>query len=407
MSSVDPRTVLFYLDRLEMGGVERVTLNLLQGLKQSGWSPILALNTAKGELLGDVSPGIPIFDLQAQHLPGAVRSLHDALEESKAGILFSARAYLNTIAMLACIHTPAKLVLAEHTLLTKWWKDERMPKRRADQVIRLTLPLVSRMADAVVGVSQGVVQDLARACRLPPEKIHLCYNPILPAAIESMAQTALPFRSDRPVVLAIGRMSQEKGFDLLLEAFRRLETPAHLVLVGDGPELPRLRALAEGLSGNSANSENSKNSVTFAGTQRNPFPWIERSNVLALSSLIESFPTVLIEAMARGKPVVAFDCPVGPREIIRHEGNGLLVPPRDPAALARALDRVLSDSVLAARLGEAGRADAKAFGFGETVQAYEALFHSLFEKRGSHEHPRNHEPVDDGRSGAVRRSIVE
>lgn len=398
MSSVNPRTVLFYLDRLGMGGVERVTLNLLEGLKQSGWSPILALNEAEGELLGEIPPGIPLFDLKARHLPAAICSLHGALEESRAGILFSSRAYLNAIATLARFDTPAKLVLAEHTLLTRWWKDEHMPKRRADHVIRWALPLMSRLADAVVGVSQGVVEDLARACWLPAGKIHRCYNPILPASIESLAQSPIPFRSDRPVVLAIGRLSKEKGFDLLLEAFRRLETPAHLVFVGDGPEGPRLRALAEQFS---------LDSVTFAGTQRNPFPWIEQSNVLALSSLIESFPTVLIEAMALGKPVVAFDCPVGPREIIRHERNGLLVPPQDPAALARALDRVLSDPRLGERLGACGRGDAKAFGFGETIRAYEALFHSLFEKRGSHEHPRDHEPVDDGRSGAVRRSIVE
>ena len=371
------RTIVFYLDRLEMGGVERIVLNLIKGMKGKEWTPRLVLNRLEGALLKELPSEVPLHSLNAHHLPSAVLSLARFLKKERPAILVSQRAYLNVIAAAAIQLSgrKTKLVLTEHTLLSEWWKDSRMPQRPIDRLLCGLLPMIGRMADAVVGISQGVARELEKTLKLPRERIHILYNPIIPEDLEEKIVQPIvePWPKDEiPLILAVGRLSPEKGYDLLLEAFAKLKSEARLAVIGNGPELPRLEELVARLR--------LSEKVFFLGYQSNPFPWIERADLLALSSVLDSFPTVLVEAMALGKPIVAFDCPHGPGEIIQHGENGLLVPPKDPAALARSMEKVLGDPPLALRLGRGGRLRAQDFRFETTVRAYERLFQNLLDK---------------------------
>jgi glycosyltransferase involved in cell wall biosynthesis len=116
----------------------------------------------------------------------------------------------------------------------------------------------------------------------------------------------------------------------------RRTTEARLVFLGEGEERPKLVALAHQLGINSC--------VSFLGEVANPLPYMKKAAVLALSSIVEALPTVLIEALAVGLPIVATDCPTGPREILCDGAYGDLVPVSDSAALAAALLRVLGRS---------------------------------------------------------------
>lgn len=366
----------FYLDCMEVGGPERIVLNLLTALQSAGWSPVLVLNEAKGALLASVPPGIPVRSLGTPRFLDATRALANLIRAERPALIISQRSVLNAIAVLATMASGhrAKLVLAEHTLLSEWLKNDRMPKRLIDRLIYHSSPLLYRAADTVVGVSQGGLAELQRLLKLPPRRFKLLYNPIIPenlSALCEMPVTPQWSQDGKPLVLAVGRLSPEKGCDMLLEAFARVlrERPARLAFLGNGPEHENLQAHAELLG--------IREQVHFLGYQENVFAWLRRANVLALSSVIETFPTALIEAMAVGTPVVAFDCPKGPREIISHEENGLLVPPRDPEALAAAISRLLGDPELAARLAEGGRSRAQDFTYSRTIGAYLSLFQSL------------------------------
>jgi glycosyltransferase involved in cell wall biosynthesis len=155
-----------------------------------------------------------------------------------------------------------------------------------------------------------------------------------------------------------------KAFDLLIEAFARIRRPAHcqLLILGEGPR----RAELEQHVARSAVADR----VHFLGFCPNPFAYVARAQVLAMSSAWEGSPNVLIEAMTCGTPIVAADCPYGPREVLQDGKAGLLVSPRSAAALAEGIERVLLDSALAARLSAAGRERARDFAAAAGAEAY-------------------------------------
>lgn len=370
------RSLLFYLDCLEVGGVERIVLNLLQGLTDRGWDVQLVLNEGKGALLEAVPAGVPIHVLGVNHFPQAVLALARFIRMHRPEIVLSQRSYLNAIAVLATRWSGhrARLVLADHTLLSVEYGCPPAPIRPIDHVLRWIYPFLYRAADVSVAVSEGVARDLGRYFWLPQRRIRVLYNPIVPGNLDALAAEPVepPWPEDgKPLILAIGRLHADKAYDRLLRAFAlvRSQQDARLAFIGTGHLQPDLEALACELG--------VREHVFFLGYRSNPFAWLRHAAVLALSSLAETFPTVLIEAMAVSVPVVSFDCPDGPREIVTDGYDGLLVPRADHGALAQGILRILGDRALAARLVANGRRRALDFTFPRTVRAYEALFGSL------------------------------
>ncbi|WP_197714595.1 glycosyltransferase family 4 protein [Nitrosomonas supralitoralis] len=148
----------------------------------------------------------------------------------------------------------------------------------------------------------------------------------------------------RKLLLAVGRLSAEKQFDLLIDVFKSL-TSRHpdwdLVILGEGPLHLDLEILVRQLGLQSR--------VLLPGRAGNVGDWYERADLFVLSSRFEGFPNALVEAMAYGVPTVSFDCDTGPRDIICHEVDGLLVPPGNQVSLTAALDRLMDDAALRQR----------------------------------------------------------
>jgi glycosyltransferase involved in cell wall biosynthesis len=206
-------------------------------------------------------------------------------------------------------------------------------------------------ADAVITVSSDVREDLVTAIGLKRSSVTTIHNPVVDDGLRARAQQALQhpwFTSDAvPVILAVGRLTEQKDFATLLRAFKQVhaQRKARLLILGEG----KLRKDLEDL----ANTLGIQEDVAMPGFVENPFHYMARASVLALSSQYEGLPGVLIQALACGCPVVSTDCPGGSREILEDGKIGTLVAVGDADGMALAilsqLDNPTSKDVLLRR----------------------------------------------------------
>ncbi|HEV8482258.1 MAG TPA: glycosyltransferase family 4 protein [Blastocatellia bacterium] len=191
-------------------------------------------------------------------------------------------------------------------------------------------------------------------------------NPLTPSVFSSSDE--MPPQKNGKTLMAMGRLSSEKGFDLLLSAFSVLAARHPewtLEILGEGPLRGHLESRIQklGLAGR----------VRMPGFTLRPFDALRRADLFAMSSLCEGFPNALLEAMACGLAVVSFDCPSGPRHIIRNGVDGVLVPPRNDQAMAAALDRLMGDEAERKRLAARGPEVAERFGVERVMSMWEEL----------------------------------
>ena len=231
-------------------------------------------------------------------------------------------------------------------------------------------------ASHFVTVSQGVTDNLAVTLDTPRDKITTIYNPAVTPDLHAKAaeQPDHPWLLDSsvPVVLAAGRLTEQKDYPTLIKAFGRLvaRRPCRLIILGEGSLRQELERLAEDLD--------LTDRISFAGWNDNPFAFIARASVFVLSSRWEGLPTVMVEALACGCPCVSTDCPAGPAEILLNGDIGPLVPVSDDAALAEAVDRVLERPPDRQAL----QRRAAYFSADRAVAAYEDLIASVVRRSG-------------------------
>ena len=222
-----------------------------------------------------------------------------------------------------------------------------------------------------IGVSHGIAADLAAAAGVPHDRITTIYNPVVTSGLYAKATEppAHPWLADGslPVIVAAGRLEDQKDFGTLIKAFARVAArrACRLIILGEGRRRPQLEALVRDLG--------LAHRVSLPGWVDNPFALFARASLFVLSSVHEGLPTVLIEALACGCPCVSTDCPAGPAEILQDGLFGPLVPVGDEVAMAEAMDRVLEQPPDRDRLRQRG-AD---FSTRKAGDAYEQLIGSL------------------------------
>lgn len=237
---------------------------------------------------------------------------------------------------------------------------------------RLLLAAAYRVPAAVVGVSQGVREEMIRSLRLPAAKLHSIPNPLVLRADEgSDACRAVAARFAPGFLLFVGRLDRHtKGLDTLIDAFASLpgERPP-LVIVGDGPD----RAWLDGEIGRRQLAD-----VHCVGWQADPQAFYRRAGVFVMSSRFEGWSNVLMEAMGQGCLVVATDCPFGPAEILGQEFSALRVPVDAPEQLARVMAQLLALGADArGELAQALRMRASRFAAPEVATRWLALARML------------------------------
>lgn len=330
MTNGASKKVALFVPSLHGGGAERVTVTLANGFSRAGVKVDLLLAETAGPYLGDVSPAVRVFDLRARRVAASIPKLAYYLRDERPDAVLSAQYHANVAITIAyrLASSTARLVLVEHTTPT-----HSQSRSLRDRLVKATIPFIYPRADAVVGVSRGVVDSLA-TLGVPRDKMRVIYNPIVCEHMLAMSEQECehPWLQDGavPVFVSVGRLEPDKDFENLLRAFYivRMTVAARLLVLGEG----RLRSKLESF----ARSLGISNDVQFIGFRSNPFPYMRRANTFVLASRWEGFGNVIVEAMAFGTPVVSTNC-AGPAELLDGGRLGLLVAVGRPESLACAL----------------------------------------------------------------------
>lgn len=330
--------IAIFLPSLNGGGAERAMVNLANGLVEHGYPVDLVLAQASGPYLDLVKPDVRLVNLAASRVITSLPSLTHYLRHERPAAILSALDYANIIALWArwLARSSVKAVVNEHNTIS------RTAPNSARKRQRLVPSLIKRFypwADAVVAVSQGVADDLEQKIGLHHPNLRVIYNAVITPdmRLKAACQPDHPWFApgSPPVILGVGRLTVQKDFPTLIQAFAQVRRhhSARLMILGEGPDRPMLEELVTSL--------NLKHEIALPGFVDNPYAYMHKAALLALSSRWEGLPTVLIEALFCGTAVVATDCPSGSREILADGKFGRLVPVGNVTALAAAIEESL------------------------------------------------------------------
>ncbi|MEO0736775.1 MAG: glycosyltransferase [Cyanobacteria bacterium J06649_12] len=351
------KKVALLLHDLEEGGMQVVCLKLMQALNEHPNLELeLVLSNQAGDFLNRVPDNISLinlaipFQLCLKYVYHLTIALSQYLRRSKPDVILSNLPFVNLITLLSKIlsFSQVSTILVEHTLpLERSLQHEGDNKlsQRFTSILTVMTRILYPYADHIVTPSHGMAKELSQAIGLKGyqlDKLKAVYNPVVDCQLFQKAQQVLEhpwFQPNQPpVILAVGRLTVQKDYTTLLQAFAllRKEMPARLVILGDGPMRAQLEALITTL--------NIEADVDLPGFVDNPYGYMSRSSVFVLSSVWETFGVVLVEALACGCPVISTDCDYGPAEVLDNGEYGSLVPVKDTYALSQAMKAVLTTS---------------------------------------------------------------
>lgn len=352
-SGAGRRRVAFFLPDLAGGGAERALITIAGGLSRRIGNVALVVGALRGPYVAEIPRDVYLVDLGRGRMVRAVTALAGYIRRERPSVLISTRRHGNVGSVLARTMAGRQddccLILRESNLLSVGQRSTSFKGRALYLLARLLYPL----ADGILVNSSGLGDDLAHHIKRNRPPTGLLRNPLDLDLLDELAgaPSGHPWFEDPgvPVVMAAGRLTVQKGFDVLIRAIHRVQShlPVRLVIFGEGPARLELHALVRQLSLN--------DHVDLPGFDTNPFRYMARADLFALSSRWEGSPNVLIQALACGCPVVGTDCVAGPRETLAGGRYGRLVPVDDEVALAGAIIDTLRDGDAPAEARQATR----------------------------------------------------
>jgi len=355
---------------MERGGAERVMSILASSWAGKGHEVTLLTLKREVKPAHELHPDVKLRNLGLTGEPAAnsllaafrqvarIRALRGAIRESQPDLVISFMERTNVLVLVATRGLDVSVIVSErvdprHYDIGRLWQGLR----------RLTY----RWAAALVCQSRTSLMWFEQRIKV---KGRVIPNPVL--AIKEPTTRLPPKNDEGRMMLAMGRLVDQKGFDLLLDAFGQLAARYpdwSLKILGDGPLRGELEARARAL--------HLEHRAQFAGEMPDPFPILRAADLFVLSSRFEGFPNSLCEAMSCGMAVVSFDCPSGPAEIVRHRIDGILVPPGDVSALVAALDLLMKDQNERDRLASQAPEVVDRFSSDKVLLLWEQLFEEV------------------------------
>lgn len=337
MTVAERPDVTFFMPSLRGGGAERVMLDLAQGVASRGYAVDVLILNRVGAVTSGAGEGVNLVDLQRSRAATALPALVGYLRGRRPPVLLSTIEQINVLAVLAAgIVGGTRVVVREANTPSEDLASEGLKGR----VVRFAMRHTYRRAAQVIAVSDGVAGSLTHTLGLEGRDLTVIANPVITDRLREGARGPVRhpwFEEDgEPVLLAVGRLVEQKGFDTLVRALAlaRERTPCRLVILGEGPLREELTSLADSLG--------IGEHLSLPGFQQNPFAYMANCDLFVLSSRWEGLPNVLIQAMAVGAKAVSTDCPSGPAEVLGGGEHGALVPVDDPEALSDAIVQALA-----------------------------------------------------------------
>lgn len=349
------KKLLIILQDLRAGGAEKMMARLAGALVDAGNDVTLLMLTGGGVHSARLDPRVKQVELHSVRSSSAVPALARFLRHNRFDAQLAALTHVNVVAIAAAAlsGTLARLHVSERNAFSY---DKHVNPALRVRLAYLLAPLLYRLIpNPVICVSRGVAQDLVDTTITRRQDVTIADNPVLDNDFRDKVPGSPSHRwlleKSTPVIVAVGRLAWQKGFDVLIAAFARIPDPGvRLIIFGEGTLRARLleQALALGVA----------DRFDLPGYTSDPLAEVAAANCFVLSSRFEGSPNALVEALSTGTPVVSTCCPYGPQDILDDGAVAPLVAVDDPAALAQAITLELSlprDSHRQARIDAAAR----------------------------------------------------
>lgn len=368
--------ICFVLPSLNGGGAERAAVHILNNLSPDRWDRSMFLFSRTGPYLDEIDPSITLESAHSESRLAQWRALRAFVSRTRPQVVVSFLSYFSVLTAVHAAAVGARVVFNQQTPMSAFLADGDYPWRRGWR--RTVFDLATRTgyaaANLIITTSKGVADDLVTAFGVRRDKIAVVPNPVDLDAVREAARESIEPSFERawqrPVIVAAGRLAEAKNYPLLIDAMAALRQriDARLFILGTGDEEAAIRARIR--------ERGLESSIILCGFQKNPWKYIAKADVFALTSRYEGFGNVLIEAMACGVPVVA-TASAGTRDIVRHGVDGLLVEQHEPAAFAEAIASLVTDETTRQRMSAAALQDAPRFALPRIAQLYDDVFRGV------------------------------
>lgn len=364
--------ILFYLENLQPGGVQKRTMRLIDGINKNSpkdWHIILLVNFSEGEHFLDVPEGVTLHvigDLKGIKLLSYLRNF---TSNHRPNVVISCmgRQFLQLLFANIFISFSVKTIVIQAVPATLSAYSVLKNKIRTN-MMRFFYP----KASIVVCVSDAVRESLKFLSPKLSKKTIRIYNPVFDSSMIELAdRESNPFRELNGInAVAVGRLNIQKDYVTMIHSVKKIiqHKPNFLLhILGNGELLNELRSLANDLE--------VENHIYFHGFVPNPYPYLKHADLFLMSSLWEGLPNAMIEALALGTQVVSTDCIAGPREILKGGQYGTLVPTKNINQFSKA---ILSE-ICTERCKESLIKRGRSFSLNHSAKAYIKLCQTLVE----------------------------
>lgn len=318
--------IAIYTPTLGGGGAERTTVLLANALVEAGHKVSLLvadLTDQKSKLVSELNPKVKLVDFKASRVLMSIPKLCSWIKKNKPTTLISSQTHANIAVAFA-----AKLLKFEGRLILREVSTPSINLKKVHGFKLLVLKKLMSWAytncSVVVPVSYGVKEDLEKFLAIKLKNVQVIYDPVINDEMFKLAKEPIVhkwFAKDRktPIILAVGRLTEAKNYELLIHSFKLVtqKVDANLIILGEGEDREKLEKLIKDL--------NLQHKVDLYGFEQNPFKYMANCDLYVMSSKWEGLPGALIQALALEAKIVSTDCPSGPREILKNNLNSKLV----------------------------------------------------------------------------------
>lgn len=314
------KKINLFITSLRGGGAERVCVTIANGFASKGFKVnLIVLNLFDSVYHNDLNQEVDLINLNRGHVRTSIVALAKYILKERPRFVIAFNPQISIILILLRFLFGIKYTLISRNINTLSKMRENQKSFWHKYIVDYFIKKLYFKSDLIIAQSYGMKEDLINNYNINRNKIKVIYNPVSEKILEKQEYTQKNNIKNNEI-LFVGRLSKQKGLNYLFKAFAlcvKSRSDLKLRILGEGPLKPELQLLAKELK--------IYDNVIFEGFKDDVAYYYENSALTVMSSLYEGFPNVLVESITLGTPVVSFDCPSGPKEIINNGINGYLV----------------------------------------------------------------------------------